>query len=98
MSDSRRFNLDQETIKQLGIRQSDKSVNAQIAPNARIFEYPGVENVYIMESDLYGNPMPEGSCFLAFEGRAGLMGKHIKIETLRKSSIEEIMKMVEDDS
>jgi len=97
MSDSRRFNLDQETIKQLGIRQSDKSVNAQIAPNARIFEYPGVENVYIMESDLYGNPMPEGSCFLAFEGRAGLMGKHIKIETLRKSSIEEIMKMVEDN-
>lgn len=95
MSDSTPFNLDQETIAQLGIRQSNKSVNAQIAPNARVFEYPGVENVYIMESDLYGNPMPEGSCFLAFEGRAGLMGKHIKIETLRNSSIEEIKKMVE---
>lgn len=97
MYNSRRFNLDQETIEQLGIRQSDKSVNAQIAPDARVFEYPGVENVYIMESDLYGNAMPEGSCFLAFEGRAGMMGKHIKIETLRKSSIEEIKKMVEDN-
>lgn len=97
MYNSRQFNLDQETIEQLGIRQSDKSVNAQIAPDARVFEYPGVENVYIMESDLYGNAMPEGSCFLAFEGRAGMMGKHIKIETLRKSSIEEIKKMVEDN-
>jgi hypothetical protein len=97
MLDTNQFNLDQETIDQLGIRRCYKSINAQIAPNARIFEYPAIENVYIMESDLYGNPMPKGSCFLAFEGRAGLMGKHITIATLKNSSIEDIRKMVEDN-
>jgi hypothetical protein len=97
MSEINQFNLDDETIKQLGLRQSYKSVNAQIAPNARVFEYPEIENVYIMESDLYGNTMPNGSCFLAFEGRTGLIGKHITIDTLRNSSIEEIKKMVEDN-
>ena len=97
MSDTNHFNLDKETIDQLGVRQSYKSINAQIAPNARVFEYPDLENVYVMESDLYGNAMPEGSCFLAFEGRAGLMGKHIRIDTLRNSSIEDIKKMVEDN-
>lgn len=97
MSDTKRFNLDRETIEQLGLRQSNKSINAHIAPEARIFEYPSIKNVYIMESDLYGNPMPEGSCFLAFEGRAGLMGKHIRIETLRNSSLEDIKKLVEDN-
>ena len=81
MSDTKRLNLDSETIEQLGLRQSYKSINAQMAQEARIFEYPAIENVYVMESDLYGNQMPEGSCFLAFEGRTGLIGKHIRIDT-----------------
>lgn len=97
MADTKQLNLDRETIEQLGLQQSHKSINAQIAPEARIFEYPGIENVYIMESDLYGNPMPEGSCFLAFEGRAGLIGKHIRVEELRNSGLEDIKKMVEDN-
>jgi hypothetical protein len=97
MFEANQLNLDQDTIVQLGIRRCYKRINAQIAPNARVFEYPAIENVYIMESDLYGNPMPKGSCFLAFEGRAGLMGKHITIATLRNSSIEDIRKMVEDN-
>ena len=97
MRDSNQFNLDQETIDQLGLRQTSKSVNAQIAPNARVFEYPAIENVYIMESDLYGNTMPKGSCFLAFYGRSGLIGKHITIDTLRNSSLEDIRKLVEDN-
>jgi hypothetical protein len=97
MSDPKRLNLNRETIEQLGLQKSSKSINAQIAPEARIFEYPSIENVYVMESDLYGNPMPEGSCFLAFEGRAGLIGKHIRIEELRSSSLEDIRRIVQEN-
>jgi hypothetical protein len=50
-----------------------------------------------MESDLYGNTMPEGSCFLAFNGRNGLVGTHILIDTLRKSSIKDINKIVDNN-
>ena len=91
------YNLDKEIIEKLGLIQSDKSINAQGAKDARVFQFPNLQNVYIMESDLYGNPMPEGSCFLVFEGRSGLMGKHLKIETLLNSSEEEIKKIVEDN-
>ena len=90
-------NLDQKTIDVLGLCKADKLVNAQITPDARIFQFPDLEGVYIMESDLYGNSMPKGSCFLAFEGRNGLMGKHILIDTLRKSTVEDIKKIVADN-
>ena len=91
------FNLDTETIAQLSLRPADKSINASISPEARVFEYPNIAHVYIMESDLYGNKMPDGSCFLAFEGRNGLMGKHIYIETLEKSTTADIKQIVEDN-
>jgi hypothetical protein len=97
MPGTKPFNLDEETIQQLGLQPSDKSINAQVAPEARVFSYPGIDNVYIMESDLYGNAMPEGCCFLAFNGRAGLIGKHVRIETLRKSSAADIRKMVTEN-
>ena len=97
MSDIKQFNLDSETIDQLGLIQSSKSISAEIAHEARVFEYPGLDHVYVMESDLYGNAMPEGSCFLAYEGRTGLMGQHIRIDTLLHSSIEDIKKMVNDN-
>jgi hypothetical protein len=90
-------NLSKSVIAELGLRESDRNVNAQLAPDARIFQYPNIDNVYIMESDLYGNTMPEGSCFLAFEGRDGLMGKHIAIDTLRNCSEEDIKKIVSDN-
>lgn len=93
----KQFNLDTKTIEELGLYQSYKPINAHTAPDARIFQFPNLEDVYVMESDLYGNPMPEGSCFLAFEGRNGLMGKHIRIDTLKKSTIEDIKKIVEDN-
>jgi hypothetical protein len=96
MSDLNHNNLSQEMIDLLGLRQTNKSINAQIALNARVFEYPHMDAVYIMESDLYGNTMPEGCCFLAFEGRAGLMGKHITIDALKNSTVEDVRKMVED--
>src|SRR5690349_4350629 len=97
MSDIEQLNLDSETISRLGLQPSSKSINAEIAPNARVFEYRGIDHVYVMESDLYGNAMPEGSCFLAFDGRQGLMGKHIRIETLLNSSKEDIEKIVNDN-
>ena len=92
MINSDDFNIDEETIDKLGLRLSDKPVNAQIASGAREFEYPGLENVFVMESDLYGNMMPKESCFLAFYGSHGLIGKNLKVETLKNASVEDIKK------
>src|ERR1035437_1019747 len=92
------LNIDEETINKIGLRLSDKPINAQIAPNARVFEYPHLDNVFVMENDLYGNIMPKNSCFLAFYGSHGLIGKHLKVETLKNASIEYIKKMVESNS
>ena len=91
-------NIDKETINKVGLLLSNKQINAQIAPNARIFEYPHLADVFVMESDLYGNPMPEGSCFLAFNSSHGLIGKHLKVETLKEASVEDIKRMVESHS
>ena len=91
------FNIDEETIAKLGLCAADTSLNAHIASEARVFAFPNLSNVYVMESDLYGNTMPKGSCFLAFNGRNGLVGKHIRIETLRNSTEVDIQKMVEDN-
>ena len=92
------FNIDDDTISKLGLRLSGKEINAQIAPDARIFEYPGLDNVFVMESDLYGNTMQEGSCFLASLGNHGLIGRHLKIETLKHISKEDIKAMIESIS
>lgn len=89
------YTIDNKIIKQLGLRISNKPINAQIAPGSRIFDYPHLENVFVMESDLYGNTMPENSCFLAFEGNHGLIGKHLSVEVLAKSSVAEIRHIVE---
>ena len=51
-----------------------------------------------MESDLYGNTMPKDSCFLAFYGSHGLIGKHLRVETLKNASVTDIKKMVESNS
>jgi hypothetical protein len=88
-------NIDAETIQALGLRLSDRPINAETALLARVFEYPFLENVYIMESDLYGNTMPKGSCFLAFKGQHGLIGKHLKVEALKQASVDDIKGMVE---
>ena len=91
-------NIDDETIEAVGLKLTNVPINAVIAPSARIFEYPHLENVYIMESDLYGNTMPKGSCFLAFNGQHGLIGKHLKVETLKRLSAIEMEKMVQDNN
>ena len=91
-------NIDEETITMIGLRPCDKSINAQIAPESRVFIYPFLENVFVMESDLYGNKMPKGSCFLAFTGKHGLVGKHLKVETLRNATTKEIKDMVESNN
>ncbi|HSB93594.1 MAG TPA: hypothetical protein VLC28_10765 [Flavitalea sp.] len=89
--------LDDQTIESLGLIPSDSPLTAEIQHPGRVFKYPHMKGVYIMESDLYGNPMPEGSCFLAFDGVHGLMGEHIKIQTLRSSTPDDIRKRVEKD-
>ncbi len=90
-------NLSDQLIKQLGLRPSGKTVNAPTASSDKVFAFLDVANVYLMESDLYGNKMPEGSLFLAFDTHSGLAGKHIRIETLHNSSVEDIRKMVADN-
>ena len=92
------LNIDEKTISKIGLRVSDKPINAPIATNARVFEYPHLKDVFIMESDLYGNIMPKDHCFLAFYGSHGLIGKHLKVETLNNASVEDIKKMVESNS
>jgi hypothetical protein len=96
MISNNEFSIDEETISKLGLRLSDKAINANIAPDARIFEYPGLEDVFLMESDLYGNKMPKNSCFLVFIGQHGLIGKHLKVETLNNASLQDIRNMVDN--
>jgi hypothetical protein len=86
------------TIKQIGLCISDNPANAQSAEGCRIFDYPGLENVFVMESDLYGNAMPENSCFIAFNGKHGLMGKHMTVEALAKSTMADIRHLVESNT
>ena len=94
MFDHTIFSLDEETINLVGLELSDQPINASIAPTARVFRYPQLVDVFIMESDLYGNTMPENSCFLAFYGSHGLIGKHLKIETLKHSTLHDIREMI----
>jgi hypothetical protein len=91
-------NFDAETISKIGLRLSDKPINAQVTMDARVFEYPGLENVFVMENDPYGNIMPKGSCFLAFFGSHGLIGKHLRVEELKNASADEIKKLVASHS
>ena len=88
-------NIDRETISKIGLRLSDKAINAEISLAARVFEYPHLKDVFVMENDLYGNIMPNGSCFLAFYGRHGLIGKELSIEKLSNSSVEDIRNIVQ---
>ena len=94
MDNTTDYNIDDETIKKVDLKPSDVPLNAHIAPDARIFSYPGLPDVYIMESDLYGNAMPQGSCFLAFKGTYGFVGQHMTIEALKNSSKEEVWQII----
>jgi hypothetical protein len=98
MPDSPHFNLDEETIHAVGLEPSGTSLNAHIAPDARVFKYPHHDDVFVMENDLYGNEMPKDSCFLVFQGQHGLVGRHMKVDTLRNSSVAEIHKLIEANS
>lgn len=90
-------NIDDAIITQLGLEVAKEHVNADIAPNARVFKYPFIENVFIMESDLYGNVMPKDSLFLAFYGRNGLVGKHVTIEELKRYNQKDIENIVKSN-
>jgi len=98
MNNVQNDNIDEETIRIIGLTPTDKHVNAETAPSSRVFEYPNLQDVYIMESDLYGNKMPADSCFLAFSGQHGLIGKSVKVETLKHLSEMEVKEMVEKNN
>jgi hypothetical protein len=91
------YNIDEETIRKMGLRQTATPVAAQVTPAARVFEYPLLENVFVMESDLYGNKMPEGFCFLVFNGTHGLIGKDVKVDMLKHASVEDIKRIVDSN-
>ena len=95
MTELVKYNIDDETITKLGLIPSDAPLNAQIALGARIFKYPHLQEVYIMESDLYGNSMPEDSCFIAFNGNHGFIGKHLLLLTLKSSSVSDIQNIID---
>ena len=95
MTDTINDNLDSKTVRDLGLRLSHKKLNAVITPDAKVFEYPYLDNVFIMENDLYGNVMPKDFCFLVFSGHHGLIGKQLSIETLKNSTADDIKKMIE---
>ena len=90
MTNDAKSHIDEETISTAGLRLSDTPVKSVLAIKARMYEFSTLDDVYIMESDFYGNPMPEGSCFMAFKGRHGLLGTDMPLETLRTSSTEDI--------
>ena len=89
------FNIDQKTIRKIGLQPCDKELNALMAPNYRVFKYPSLENVFVMESDLYGNRMPKNYCFLAFYGAHGLVGRNLSIDKLKHSKLKDIREIVE---
>ena len=95
MENNNDMNIDEETILNIGLRPSDKVINAQISPEARVFDYPHLENVFIMENDLYGNKLPKDSCFLAFTALHGIIGIHLKVDALKNATREDIKTMVE---
>jgi hypothetical protein len=89
-------NISAQVISNLDLRLSTE-LETVSELTGRVFEYPHIKNVYVMENDLYGNVMPEGSCFLAFSGKHGLIGKHIKIATLKDASIDDVRRLVENN-
>ncbi|HEX2536109.1 MAG TPA: hypothetical protein VHK69_20350 [Chitinophagaceae bacterium] len=83
--------------ERLGLYLSGERVNAPLAREAHVFAFSTLAGVYLMESDLYGNALEEGQYFLAFEGRAGLMGKNITLDDLQRSSLEDIKRLVTEN-
>jgi hypothetical protein len=95
MKSTSNFIIDEETISKIGLRPAEQKISPPGAPFARIFEYPCLENVFVMESDLYGNSMPKHSCFLAFYGKHGFIGRELDLEILKTASPEEIRELVQ---
>ncbi len=97
MTNTKEISIDEDTISKVGLRLSQRPANSQIAPEARVFEYPFLKNVLVMESDLYGNIMPKNSCFIAFYGSHGFIGRRLKVKTLKNSSVADIKKIVDNN-
>jgi len=90
--------IDEEIINSKRLQPAGIPAGSQLATNARVYEFPELENVFVMESDFYGNPMPAGSCFLAFQGKRGLLGRRLSVEKLRNCSTAEIQTIVQNSN
>lgn len=97
MKKESKLRIDTETLESLGLQVADTPLTAEPFVSGQVYKYQRLDNVYIMETDLYGNDLPEGSCFLAFEGHHGLIGKPLKLEKLKSLSPADIEKMVSDN-
>ena len=76
MTNNEEFSIDEETISKIGLRLSDKSSKAKITSEARVFDYPNLEN---------------------FKTRFTVkIGKHLKVETLKNASPQDIRNMVDN--
>ena len=98
MKHTMEYHIDAEIIRKAGLRLCENPAAEQFSQNTRVYEFPALENVFVMESDFYGNKMPEGSCFLAFYGRHGLVGRELRVDTLRSASVADIRKLVQDNT
>jgi hypothetical protein len=89
------YHIDDEIINSLGLQHTTISISAPSSVRVRAYSFPTLEHVYIMEKDLYGNQMPEGSCFLAVQGKHGLIGRSMHVDKLRNYSVAEIKSIVQ---
>jgi|SRR6476620_4138960 len=92
------YTLDEEVVQFLALRLRLTPIEIDSTVTGRIFEYPHIPEVYILEDDLTGNRMPEGTCLLAFTDREKLEGVKLKIETLLISTPGDIKRLIQQAS
>ena len=89
------YHVNEDIIINLGLQPTTIPISSPSTVGVRAYSVPTLEQVYIMENDLYGNPLPEGSCFLAVQGKHGLIGRSIREVKLRNYSAGEILNIVQ---
>jgi len=88
--------VSKQVISNLSLQLTDK-LDTVSELTGKIYKYPNIKDVYILEKDLYGNSMPEGYCFLAFSGSHGMIGRQLSLKTLEKASEEDMRILIESN-
>lgn len=91
-------NIDEETISKLGLKLYNEPLTSNVQAPSRVFKYPHLKKVFIMESDLYGNKLPKDFCFIAFYGKHGLIGEQLSVEELKNSTVLNIKSLVQHNN